>query len=219
MTEPGTADYIEAVGTLGEFFEDYGPVRERLMRTEVGVADADLGQCRVALAEAHGFLARWRDHPDNPEVSGALDSIREFADSLRPILELIFLERLFEVFRIRHRLGTSQSLTAATVEEVLHLMAVAPEVRPELEEICAEYLDENGRIDRDRFHRGLHARVDHQERAYRSSLEQLAIDFPERVTAELRERFERADPDDFDKWRKEMVAQSRSLKAQLAEDE
>jgi hypothetical protein len=161
--------------------------------------DEDAPKCKVIAAEFHEFDQRWRAMLVEPEVRDALERVREIISALDGKLTELFLKRLHQVVAARKDWLQSEAILKAVVAITVLRREMPEHLRAEFEETIRDR--ETGEsFEGERHFRECEKGSAEAEIEFRQSLAGLAVDWPERVDAALRERLEKLDADGAKAW-------------------
>lgn len=193
----------------GELMQEYTALRERWKSIQRGVQIHDVSQLKLSLKVARDFLDRWQSKSNELAIERTLSELREKNRRVTAVLESWFLEALHRVIDKRVGWLIAEHRFRFAVEYI-HAVQNAPWV---LEApLRVFFFDEFGYEFRaEGLYRQSEAAADRCERGYKKAFSALAVDWPERVNAELRSRLSTTDPRQLRKWKATLPMPSLSL--------
>ena len=198
-----------------EFFEDYQNMRTHLEWAQAGLGKGDdVAQGKLAVAGFREFYEKWQPKIRDPELRDGVEAVRESVARLQRQLERIFLAHLHEVIEARSDWWVSEQLFKSSLAFIKLMAVVPPQMRSDLEKIHRDSMGEE--YEPTAEYQDAEASANESEAKFRKALAAFEIDWPERVDAAMRARFEQLDGNGANLWQAEVAAQAEKLRCNTA---
>ena len=198
-----------------EFADEYWQMRERLdwlmAGGIVGGQDGkDLSKAKLFVAGLQEFYEKWQPVIQDPKLSRGLKTVRGRFEGLRVKLEKIYWAQLHEVIEARKGWASAEAIFKALVAITVLRKEMPEHLRAEFEKTIRDR-ETGASFDAETYYRLTEQNASVAEAKFRKELTGLAVDWPERVDAALRERLEQADMAGANQWQAEVVAQQNAV--------
>jgi hypothetical protein len=195
------------------FSEEYAVMRERFEWAHLRGSDLDVPAAKLAVEDIDGFLQRWRGKVGIPEMETGMSAVAAWVERMNGQFDLIFLSHLREVVEARREWLVAELTFKAEQQCIWLIQHGPPQLRPGLEQIHREHMGRE--FDPAVEFRETEAHADQRERQYRQALAGLEVDWPERLTPQIRQRFAQPEPADFAAWVDDLNEKASALKTRL----
>ena len=189
------------------FIDEYWRMRDRLDWAESALGRGqDVAQAKTVLEEFRAFYQKWHLVITIPDLRQGMEAAHaRMEKTLGRGLEKIFLAHLHEVIEARKDWWASEQLFKMSVNFIALMKHSPPEMRPELEKIHRECMKEE--FEPVKYYQDAEADAAEGEAKFRKAFAGLAVDWPERVDAAIKERLEKVDGTGAGDWQAEVVAE------------
>src|SRR2546430_28682 len=175
----GTTEFFEA---LEQYYEHFDWSAEAVIRELT-----DIRPAKAILSEGRAFFKKWERFVNIPDAAHLYKEMRRFHDDLERRLGRAWLEALRNAVTVRHDALMSILIHDGLIK-ILHLEKIIPsELR---EGFVKAYLgDKPGPFDPEKDYRASEADLEAAEEKARLAFTKLEIDWPEKVDAQFRARW------------------------------
>jgi hypothetical protein len=170
----------------GKWMEEYVASKERCEWAARGLQDNDVVQAKLTLDDLRGFVERWHQYLGDELLEKALEDVCENALELESQLETRYRSALRQLIQRRLLLLAEQRAFRNAVAYLKMIRITPGYMRRELKKMLGQY--EAGEFDPERFYRASEQRLDEREDEFKHALAGFQLDWPERLTDELRHR-------------------------------
>lgn len=186
----------------GKWIEEYLASKERCEWAARGLQDNDVVQAKLTLDDLRGFVQRWHQYPDDELLEKALEDVCENALEIESQLESRYRSALRHLIQGRLLLLTEQHAFRNAVA-YLKMIRITPEfMQSKLKEVLREY--QADQFDSERFYRASEQRLDERENDFKHALAGFQLDWPEKLTDEVRHRLNDWNLDLLARWKSDL---------------
>ena len=182
-----------------ELIAEYMALRERWKSVERGMEVHDVSRLKLSLKIANEFLDRWQGKSGERAIERTLSELRDKNRRITAVLDSWFLVALHRIIDKRVRWLITEHRFRFAVDYIQAVQNAPRVLQMQLQDF---FFDGFGyEFHAERLYRESEAAADRQEREYNHALSALAVDWPERVNAELRNRLSATDPRQLRRWK------------------